>query len=83
MDGTPTLRMNEFVLATLALGKADLGAPRTNDTGADLPEPAELKFTTTPQVDSLVKAAEQRFDELVGQHDLRVSNRTHLSLLVL
>ncbi|KAJ7486060.1 hypothetical protein B0H11DRAFT_1136967 [Mycena galericulata] len=43
-DGTPTLRMNEFVLATLALGKADLGAtpPRRS------PRPRSSSSRSTP-----------------------------------
>ena len=72
MDGTPTLRMNEFVLASIALNKVNLGAARTPDTGKDLPEPAELQFEINGKVQQLVKEAEARFDELVGQHDLHV-----------
>lgn len=72
MDGTTTLRMNEFMLATIALGKADLGAPRSNTTGADLPQPTELKFAVNSEVQGLIQGAEKRFDELIGQHDLRV-----------
>ncbi|KAH8825173.1 acyltransferase ChoActase/COT/CPT [Flagelloscypha sp. PMI_526] len=76
MDGTPTLRMNEFMLATLAGNKVDLGAPRTADTGKDLPEPAELKFEVTDTVQTLVTGAEKRFDELIGKHDLHVLQYT-------
>lgn len=73
MDGTPTLRMNEFMLASLALKKIDLGAPRTPQTGTSLPAPVELVFNINEEVKGLITAAEQRFDELVGQHDLHVS----------
>ncbi|THV03885.1 acyltransferase ChoActase/COT/CPT [Dendrothele bispora CBS 962.96] len=72
MDGTPTLRMNEFVLASLALNKVDLGPPRSNVTAVDLPTPVELKFETNEQVEKLVKESEARFDELVDRHDLHV-----------
>jgi hypothetical protein len=44
MDGTPTLRMNEFALASLAAKKVNLGPPRTPETGKGLPIPTELKF---------------------------------------
>jgi hypothetical protein len=44
MDGTPTLRMNEYILATVTLGRADLGPERTSQTGKDLPQPEELVF---------------------------------------
>lgn len=72
MDGTPTLRLNEFILATLALNKADLGPDRAAETGKDLPDPVELKFEVNEQVTGLVKEAESRFDELVSSHDLHV-----------
>ncbi|KAK0188055.1 acyltransferase ChoActase/COT/CPT [Armillaria mellea] len=72
MDGTPTLRLNEFILATLAHGKVDLGPARSADTGKTLPEPEELKFKVNDQVKSFVQGAEKRFEELVGSHDLHV-----------
>ncbi|TFK69544.1 acyltransferase ChoActase/COT/CPT [Pluteus cervinus] len=74
LDGTPTLRMNEFVLASLAHGKAELGPERTVTTGHELPTPAELKFEINAEVEKLVKESEVRFDELVGKHDLEVLN---------
>ncbi|RDB15196.1 Carnitine O-acetyltransferase, mitochondrial [Hypsizygus marmoreus] len=72
MDGTPTLRMNEFILATLALGKADLGPAATSTTGSDLPQPEELAFVVDDKVRGLVADAEKRFNDLVGAHDLEV-----------
>ncbi|KAK0487531.1 acyltransferase ChoActase/COT/CPT [Armillaria novae-zelandiae] len=72
MDGTPTLRLNEFILATLAHGKVDLGPARSADIGKTLPEPEELKFKVNDQVKSFVQGAEKRFEELVGSHDLHV-----------
>ncbi|KAF7299596.1 Carnitine acetyl transferase [Mycena chlorophos] len=68
MDGTPTLRMNEFVLATLATGKADLGTP----TGEALPTPTLLPFELDSPTLSLIDGATKRFDELVGEHELYV-----------
>ncbi|KAJ7132997.1 acyltransferase ChoActase/COT/CPT [Mycena filopes] len=68
MDGTPTLRMNEFMLATLALGKADLGTP----TGEALPAPTELPFELNATTRDLVTGAVSRFDALVAAHELHV-----------
>jgi carnitine O-acetyltransferase len=78
MDGTPTLRLNEFMLATVALNKVDLGAPRTAETAKGLPGPVELKFEINEDVKSAVQASEKRFDDLIGQHDLHV----HLHFLM-
>ncbi|TRM64181.1 acyltransferase ChoActase/COT/CPT [Schizophyllum amplum] len=69
MDGTPTLRMNEFVLASLALKKADLGP---SSPSSSLPAPTQLTFTLTPNVKEAIQASQARFDALVGAHDLHV-----------
>lgn len=71
MDGTTTLRMNEFILATLAGGKADLG-PTTISNPSSLPEPEQLNFKLNDTVKSLITGASQRFDDLVSKHDLHV-----------
>lgn len=72
MDGTPTLRMNEFVLGGLASGKTSLGLPASTGTGNDLPHPQELVFAIDDKIRELVAAAEERFDDLIGRHDLEV-----------
>jgi carnitine O-acetyltransferase len=70
MDGTPTLRMNEFVLASIAHGKVDLGLEQVD--ASKLPQVQELVFEVDDKVQQLVKDSEKRFDELVGAHDLHV-----------
>ncbi|KAG6334319.1 hypothetical protein ID866_4773 [Astraeus odoratus] len=72
MDGMPTLRFNEFMLASLAAHKVDLGAPRTASTGANLPQPTELNFELDARCMSYVEGACKHFDELVGKHDMEV-----------
>ncbi|CAL1713055.1 unnamed protein product [Somion occarium] len=72
MDGTPTLRMTEFLLASLVHNKVDLGPERTPDTGKNLEPPKELKLVLDAKVEKYVKEAEQNFDKLVGSHDLEV-----------
>ena len=72
MDGTPTLRMNEYVLATITLGRADLGPERNSQTGKDLPQPEELVFEVNGKVEKLVEGAAERFDELIAKHDMHV-----------
>jgi len=72
MDGTPTLRMNEFAVGSLALGKADLGPPMSESTGTDLPHPEELVFTTNEQVHAHIRSAGEKFDTLLADHELHV-----------
>jgi carnitine O-acetyltransferase len=72
MDGTPTLRLNEFALASIAAKKINLGPPRTEETGKHLPEPIELKFVLDDKSRKNIQDAEKRFHELISQHDLHV-----------
>jgi carnitine O-acetyltransferase len=64
--------MNEFVIGSLALHKADLGPPLADSTPIDLPHPEELVFTTNEHIRTLVRSAEAKFDALVDDHELHV-----------
>ena len=70
-DGTPTLRLNEFILASLAGGKVDFGARNVRPEG--LVQPKEIKFDLDDKAKAYIKEAEEHFDELVGKHELFVS----------
>ena len=70
MDGTTTLRMNEFVLGSIASGKFDLNLTKT--CASTLPGVEELVFELDDNVQKAIKDSEARFDELVGKHDLEV-----------
>jgi len=69
MDGTPTLRMNEFMLGSLAAKKIDLGHTSPNIL---LKPPKEIVLTASDAVLADIQQAENNFDELVGAHELRV-----------
>ena len=70
MDGTPTLRLNEFILGSLAAKEIDLGSP--SPSSSLLTPPAEIVLTANDAVLADVKEAEKNFDKLVGSHDLQV-----------
>lgn len=72
MDGTPTLRLNEFMLASLAANKIELGPARTETTGADLEGPRELKFELDGRCREYIDAACEHFDALVARHEMQV-----------
>lgn len=72
MDGTPTLRMTEFMMGSLAQGKASLGPKRTSTTGKLLPAPQELQFKLDVKADRNIQASELEFDKLVNAHDMEV-----------
>jgi carnitine O-acetyltransferase len=66
--GTPTLRMNEFVLDSPAKG-IDLGSPSPSSL---LTPPAEIVLTANDAVLTDVIEAEKNVDKLVGSHDRQV-----------
>lgn len=78
MDGTPTLRMNEFMLASLGANKIDLGPARTGSTGTNLAKPVELKFELDGRCQQYIDAACTHFDALVGGHEMAVRYATML-----
>jgi len=69
MDGTPTLRMNEFMLGSLAAKKIDFGSPLPSTS---LAPPKEIVLTASDAVLADVQEAVRNFDKLVAAHDLRV-----------
>jgi carnitine O-acetyltransferase len=71
MDGTPTLRMNEFILGSIDKGKVDLAE---TPVSGELPAVEELTFEVNPQVTQALKEAERRYAELLGDHHMKVLN---------
>ena len=72
MDGTPTLRMTDFVIGALTAGKIDLGPAASSKP---LAAPKELKFVVDAKTEANIKRAESDFDALVSQHYLHVRCR--------
>lgn len=72
MDGTPTLRMNEFILGAIEKGKIDLTPRPAAEIAGNLASPEELVFETNKEVQEAVKGAVERYERLVGGHDLQV-----------
>lgn len=67
MDGTPTLRLNEFMLHSLAQNKVSHGT-----SSRTLPPPTLIPFTLDSSSKKFISEAETHFDELIGAHDLYV-----------
>jgi hypothetical protein len=64
--------MNEFVLASIASNKVPLAPPSVPIDITSLPPVSELQFTLNDPIKSLIRASEERFDDLVSAHDLHV-----------
>lgn len=71
MDGTPTHRLNDYVCHVLATKRLDHGSPVAQTS---LPEPEEITFQTSPEIQRSVELAKRQFKEAIDPHDLRVCN---------
>ncbi|WFD42599.1 carnitine O-acetyltransferase [Malassezia psittaci] len=65
LDGTQTMRMNNFVLTALEQGKIDLNGP---GSGAVLDEPRLLEFATDSTTQKSTEKSRSNFSELMGAH---------------
>ncbi|ORZ39107.1 acyltransferase ChoActase/COT/CPT [Catenaria anguillulae PL171] len=70
MDATPTGRLCEWVLDSLAKGKVDHGSPHVSIES--LPEPEQLRLVVDGEIAGAVRDAEAKFDKLAAQHDFQV-----------
>ena len=68
MDGTPTLRMNDFVLSAIAANKIDMGS----SSRSDLTAPKEISFALDKKVEGLIKESLSDFETLKAKHDLAI-----------
>ena len=71
MDGTPTLRLNDFVCDAVANDRLPLDWATVRSRLAD---PAALRFDIAHGSDlpPMIDAAQRRFGDVIGAHDLRV-----------
>ncbi|RUS16391.1 hypothetical protein BC937DRAFT_91265 [Endogone sp. FLAS-F59071] len=69
MDGTPTSRLNDYVLDALAKNKVDHGSSQIR---SNLPTPTKLQFHLNHDVHKAIDSAGQSFDDLIASHDQHV-----------
>lgn len=70
LDGTATLRMNEFILGAIEHHK--ITASSGHSDASSLPEPRELPFEIDGKTREYIKQSENNFDKLTGDHELEV-----------
>ncbi|KAK4686029.1 hypothetical protein P7C73_g4101, partial [Tremellales sp. Uapishka_1] len=71
LDGTPTLRMNEFVLAGVDKGVIPLELPEGEKSTTPMPAPEELNFELDGHLRELIKKSQDGFAEEIGLQDLK------------
>ena len=69
MDGTPTHRLNDYANMLIFTEKLDFSNPSIR---SDLPQPMPLKFHINADVKNEIQRATKDFEDLKGQHELRV-----------
>jgi carnitine O-acetyltransferase len=69
MDGTPTLRLNDYICDSIFNEKLTFD---TESIRSNLPEPVRVKFTVTKEVQETIDTAVVNFRETIQQQDLRV-----------
>ena len=73
LDGTPTLRMNEFMLGGLDKGVIPLELESGEKNTAPMPKPEEIVFELDNHLEGVVAKSKQGFTEEMALQDLKVS----------
>ena len=69
MDGTPTHRLNDYANMLIFTNKLDFSDPTIR---SNLPEPLPIHFRLNSAVKEEIQRATTDFENLLGQHELRV-----------
>ena len=69
MDGTPTHRLNDYINMLIFTNKLDLS---NTSIRSNLPEPQPIVFRLNDTVVSDIQRAVTDFEDVIGQHELRV-----------
>jgi len=71
MDGTPTHRLNDYVMDVIFNNKLNFSDPTVR---SNLPEPQAVRFVVTKEVQSEIDRAIKDFGSVIGQHELAVQS---------
>ena len=71
MDGTPTSRLNDWMLRSIQAKKIDFGNP-VPTPDAQLPEPNPIMFKLDAQSERFIVQAKEHFEEELSRHKISV-----------
>ena len=80
LDGTPTLRLNEFMLGGIQAGKIPLELPDDGKAKSPMPAPEEITFELDKHTEDLVEKSKKGFSEEMSLQDLNVSGMALIPL---
>ena len=73
LDGTPTLRLNEFILASIDAGRIPLELPDGEKATGPMPKLEEIRFELDKHLEDLIVQSKQGFGAEMALQDLEVS----------
>ena len=76
LDGTPTLRMNEFILAALDKGKIPLELPEAERNRSPMPNSEELEFVLDKELQLAIAKSQKGFEKEMELQDLKIVHFT-------
>lgn len=78
LDGTPTLRLNEFMLASIAQGKIPLELPENERNTSAMPRPEEIVFDLDHVAKEAIEKSTSGFGQEMSLQQLTVSCSRHV-----
>lgn len=72
LDGTPTLRLNEFMLASIDSQRIPLELDSSEMSRCSTMEPEELKFELDDKLKQIIEQSKRGFEEEMEKQDLKV-----------
>ncbi|OCF34576.1 carnitine O-acetyltransferase [Kwoniella heveanensis CBS 569] len=72
LDGTPTLRLNEFTLGSIQAGKIPLELPEGEKADTPMPKPEELVFELDGKTKDVIEQSKKGFGEDMSLQDLKM-----------
>lgn len=76
LDGTPTLRLNEFILGSLDKGVIPLELPENEKNTSPMPAPVEIVFELDQHLKDVVEKSKKGFAEEMALQDLKMVHFT-------
>jgi carnitine O-acetyltransferase len=72
LDGTPTLRLNEFMLGSIDKGAIPLELPEGEKSTEPMPAPEEIVFELDKHLQDVVAKSKKGFEDEMALQDLKV-----------
>ncbi len=74
LDGTPTLRLNEFMLASIDKGKIPLELADGERAASAMAKPEEIVFELDTKAKQQIEKSKKEFGSEMSQQDLKVGS---------